>query len=244
MKNRVTTFLIYAALITTFASCTTGGGDYDESLPPGVHKVEAEEVIQTDRYTYIRVSEGDSAYWTAIGRSEILEGGTYYWSTGFEMQEFTSNDLKRTFRSIMFVEDFSDKPPVATQPAMTAPHGGSSSVMATGRQPVPEKQGIKVEKADGGYTIAELYADRNNLAGKKVKVRGEVVKYSPGIMNRNWVHLQDGTSDAGNYDLTVTTLEEVQTGEVVLFEGIISTGKDFGSGYFYELILEEGTRIR
>jgi hypothetical protein len=58
-------------------------------------------------------------------------------------------------------------------------------------------------------------------------------------MDRNWVHLQDGTSDSGSFDLTVTTEEEVNVGDVLTFEGKIKLDKDFGAGYSYEVIMEQ-----
>ena len=58
-------------------------------------------------------------------------------------------------------------------------------------------------------------------------------------MGKNWVHFQDGTSYEGAYDLMITTQENAQVGDVVIFEGVISLDKDFGAGYFYNVILEE-----
>ena len=58
-------------------------------------------------------------------------------------------------------------------------------------------------------------------------------------MNKNWVHLQDGTKDGTNFDLTITTLDSVKAGDIVVFEGKVTLDKDFGAGYFYEVILED-----
>ena len=55
----------------------------------------------------------------------------------------------------------------------------------------------------------------------------------------NWVHLQDGTKDGGNYDLAITTMDTVLVGAVVVFNGIISVNKDFGAGYVYDVIMED-----
>ena len=108
-----------------------------------------------------------------------------------------------------------------------------------GRQEAVEHWGISVAKADGGVSIGELYSRRKSFEGKTVRIRGEVVKFSGGIMNRNWVHIQDGTKDGDNFDLTITTQDSVKVGDLVLFEGKVALDKDFGAGYFYGLILEE-----
>src|SRR5665647_112453 len=101
------------------------------------------------------------------------------------MNKFHSKELDRDFDRIFFLETLSATPMVRENPMA----GNSRS----GRQIVAEKQEISVDRAEGGITISELYANRKSYAGKSVKIRGEVVKFSPDIMNRNWVHVQDGT---------------------------------------------------
>ena len=60
-------------------------------------------------------------------------------------------------------------------------------------------------------------------------------------MNQNWIHLQDGSSNSGEFDFTITTAEEAKVGEIITVEGIITLDKDFGAGYFYSIIMENGT---
>ncbi len=62
-----------------------------------------------------------------------------------------------------------------------------------------------IKKAEGGKTVGEIFADKDQLAGKQVVVRAKVVKYNPQIMGKNWLHMEDGTGKAGSNDLTVTT---------------------------------------
>ena len=57
-------------------------------------------------------------------------------------------------------------------------------------------------------------------------------------MDRNWVHLKDGTSHSGKSDLTFTTLEEVKVGDIVILEGTVALEKEYGAGYIYPLIVE------
>jgi hypothetical protein len=79
----------------------------------------------------------------------------------------------------------------------------------------------------------------NKLNGKTVKVRGKVMKYNPGIMGTNWIHIQDGTAFQDDFDLLVTSDTQVQLGQVITAEGKIVTNKDFGSGYAYKVLIEE-----
>jgi hypothetical protein len=108
-----------------------------------------------------------------------------------------------------------------------------------GRQTLEKVDGIKVEPVSGGVRLSEIFANKANYAGKKVKVTGQVVKFSEEIMNKNWVHLQDGSEVEGSYDLTITTMDKVEVGQVVTFEGTLTLDKDFGYGYKYDLLLED-----
>jgi hypothetical protein len=236
MKIYARSLWLIASLSVLMFSCNENTEKKVPDLSPNAHKVRAEEVIQTSAYTYVRVSADDRDYWIAVPRMEVKTGETYYWSRGGEMVNFTSKELRRTFRSIFFIEDFSAEP--ITLNRQPAPVPGS------GNQAPAEHKGISVPKAEGGVTIAELYSKRKSFEGKTVKIRGEVVRFSKSIMNRNWVHIQDGTSDGPDFDLTITTQDSVRIGEIVIFEGKVSLEKDFGAGYFYGVILEDARLVK
>ena len=67
------------------------------------------------------------------------------------------------------------------------------------------------------------------------------MKVNPGIMNRNWVHLKAAGEDGGQ--VVVTTQDEVEVGEMVRMQAVVKRNRDFGSGYRYDLLLEEGRLI-
>ena len=226
---------LLAAIIVLSVSCKTKN-KADENLAPNVHKVTAEEVIQTSGYTYLRVSEDRKEIWIAITRQEVEKGKFYYYIPGIEMTDFVSKELKRTFKSIFFVDKFSEQPitNIKTNVANTP----------KGNLPAVAKEGIKVEPAVGGITIAELYAKKDSYAGKTVKIKGEVVKYNAEIMGKNWVHLQDGTNSNGSFDIAFTTNDVTKIGDVVTFEGTVTLKKDFGAGYFYEVIIENAKLLQ
>jgi hypothetical protein len=242
MKIKLFVLGLLTGFTAIMASCQSDGVKRTEGLAPNAQQVTAEEVIQTSMYTYVRVADGEKDYWVAINKAEVELDKTYYWSAGAEMRNFTSKELNRTFPSIMFVSDFTDQPitTVVAAPPQQMPAGETMA----GKPQAPQQEGIKVEKAKGGLTIAEVFAKKTSLDGKSIRVRAQVVKFAPMIMNRNWVHLQDGTKDGSNFDLTVTTQDIIKVGEVVTFEGIVGLNKDFGAGYFYEVILENGKLVQ
>jgi len=192
--------------------------------------VVVQEVIQTTSYTYLKVKEADRDFWIAIAKRQIAAGATISFAGGLEMNNFESKDLQRTFETIYFVDRIVVGGAPAPQQSMSMPHG---------MKPELEKQEISVEPAEGGITIGELFANRDSYADKTMLVRGQVTKVNRAIMGKNWAHLQDGTGGSGGFDLTVTTTEQVNVGDVVTFEGKIALNKDFGSGYSYEIIMEQ-----
>jgi hypothetical protein len=92
-------------------------------------------------------------------------------------------------------------------------------------------------------TISDLYQQRAALNGQQVTLRGKVVKVNNLIMDRNWVHLQDGSGDAadGSNDITITTQDKAQVNEQVTVTGTLAVDLDFGSGYKYPLLVEKAT---
>jgi hypothetical protein len=109
---------------------------------------------------------------------------------------------------------------------------------------ITSKADVKIEPCADCITIAKLLTDKKDYEGKVIKVKGQVTKYNGGIMGKNWIHIQDGTEYKDSYDLTVTTDITVAVGETVTFEGKIALDKDFGYGYVYEVIMEEGKSIQ
>ncbi len=90
-------------------------------------------------------------------------------------------------------------------------------------------------------TVAAVYQEKEQLKDQQIQIHGKVVKVNNGIMNRNFLHLQDGTGTQGSNDLTVTSQETAQVGDEVIVTGTVSVNVDFGSGYLYPLLIEKAT---
>ncbi|MCB9248235.1 MAG: hypothetical protein H6613_06675 [Ignavibacteriales bacterium] len=52
------------------------------------------------------------------------------------------------------------------------------------------------------------------------------------------IHLQDGTKFGESVDITVTSDQPVKVGDTIVIEGTVALDKDFGAGYFYDVIVE------
>ncbi len=182
-------------------------------------------------YSYLQLKENDKLYWVAVPRMEIENGESIYFSQYMEMKDFKSETLNRTFESVLFVNDASKS---MNQMDMKNPHSDVQSL---------DKQPISVGTLKDGKTIADIYKNKQSLKGKTVKVKGKVVKFNSGIMNRNWLHIQDGTDNNGDFDLLLTTDETAKVGDIIIAEGKVAIDKDFGAGYFYPVLVEEAKII-
>jgi hypothetical protein len=112
---------------------------------------------------------------------------------------------------------------------------------STTRRPGGEVDLAGIARADGGKTVAEVFAESAALANQKVSVRGKVVKTNAGIMNKDWLHIRDGSGADGTNDLTVTTTTTPlpKIGDTVVISGTVVVDKDFGMGYQYPVLIED-----
>lgn len=90
-------------------------------------------------------------------------------------------------------------------------------------------------------TVAELHKNKDSLANKPIRAKGKVIKANNGIRGFNFVHIQDGTGAQGNNTLIVRSKHTANVGDEVTIAGTVIINRDFGSGYFYPLLIEEAT---
>ncbi|MCF8241811.1 MAG: hypothetical protein K9J16_10525 [Melioribacteraceae bacterium] len=216
-----------------------------EQLSDGTHKVKVVEKMDAAGYSYLNVEEDSKTYWIAVPTMNIEPGEYVYYSRSMEMTNFKSNTLDRTFDSILFVEDASMNAGTAGAGSMQMPEGHpqiqSSNKMPESHPDVKTagKMEVEIEPVSGGSTVADIFKNKSELAGKPVVIHGKVTKFNGGIMGRNWIHIQDGTDYNGSFDLLVTSQEEFKVGDVVTLEGKVAVDQDFGAGYAYDVLIEE-----
>jgi hypothetical protein len=238
------------------ASATTAAGN---APPLGSVTGKILETMNSGGYTYMKLSSGGGEVWTAVNAAKVKKGQTVTVANAMAMDGFESKTLHRKFDRILFGSLAApggpgSAPPIdaaaAQQGQMPPGHPDASDPKyremmaaqhAAAAQGPADVGSVKVPKAEGGKTVAEIYADRKTLADKDVSVRGKVVKFLPGIMGRNWLHVRDGsgTADKKDNDLTVTTDETAAIGDVVVVKGTVKIDQDFGAGYAYPVLIEK-----
>jgi hypothetical protein len=189
------------------------------------------EVLQTDRYTYLELDDHAEKYWIAVTRQPINVGEKIVFSDGILKNNFESKEFNRIFETIYLVSRFQRLGIKSSVPA--------ESVESQDNSPAADHDHVHSDQEStlpgGSVSIDELISNSAAYSEKKVEVTGTVVKVNYNIMGRNWVHIRN---QAGNPELTITTTEQVTEGDRVTFEGVIHTQRDFGAGYYYEVIME------
>lgn len=201
-----------------------------------VHKIVINEFMNGGGYTYINVNEEGKDYWMAIPNTEVEKGMTFYYTGGLVMKEFNSEELDRTFDEIIFADKISTTKEMVSQPKAN-PHEPSS-------KNVPSKSYELIEQPSNGTDLVTILTNRNDLNNKSVVIKGKVIKVNNGILDKNWVHIVDGTGFENKKAITITTQEKVKVDDIVTFKGIVTLNKDFGYGYVYDILIEEGELVQ
>ncbi|MGA9271344.1 MAG: hypothetical protein WBV45_12030 [Lutimonas sp.] len=235
MKN-----IIFAFSLMTLLSC----GKKDKEYRNISNQNESREVIiekseSAGNYTYLSVTEGDESYWIAVSGKGFETGETIYFKNFMEMNDFESKELDKTFETILFVDNYSREPDGLEK---AAEERAKASSQAKKRMDAMIDS-IKIAPAPGGISIAELYGNPEKYKDKQVVVRGQIIKINRDIMDKNWVHIMDGTR-VDRSDLTFTTTEDFQLGDTITIRGKVALDKDFGAGYVYPLIVEEAKQVQ
>lgn len=259
MKLIIPNLIVALVTIATIWSCNDGpkvivpknnstlpanSGIFTSTEPVGsksgftdnLHAVVVNEILPTSKYVYLNVTESGDQFWIAVRKQEIKLGGTYYYRKGLLKTNYECKECNKVFDTIYLVSNLvqedhrigtdNDKfqnPDVFTRPNF--------------QEDIPTHTDKSIEHK-GHVTIAEIVANPKLYENKSVELRGICVKVNPNIMNRNWIHLKDGSKD--DYDLVITSNTFIDEGETVAIKAVVSLNRDFGAGYKYDLILENG----
>lgn len=221
------------------------------------------ERLDAPPYSYLRLQTEAGEAWAAVPQSNVARGAAVVVVGGLPIKNFESKTLKRKFDVITFgTLGTAPAPGAATgelppgHPAMGGAMGAPGSAapgMGAMNGPMPPHGGamgstavdvgdVKVPRAAGpdARTVAEIHAQRAALKDRPVTLRGKVVKFNPGILGKNWLHLRDGTGTAGkDNDITVTSQDTAGVGDVVVVKGKVAVDLDIGMGTPYPVIIQD-----
>lgn len=240
MRKKRTIFVTMSMMLffSLTAMVFSQAGDQKTRHKVRFHKGKVLTTMNSGGYTYVEIQEKDKRTWAAARQFDVSVGDTVEFPGGMLMKNFNSKTLNRTFESILFVSVMRVVKPGEGPTTGTMLPKGHLPVGRKKAKAITVKPG-SVKKAEDGQTVAECYSLKDSLAGKTVRVRGKVVKFTARIMGKNWLHIQDGSAEGETGDLTVTTKETVNVGDLVVVTGKIAYDKNFGAGYVYKVIVED-----
>ena len=217
-------------------------------------------------YTYLLLEDKTGKVWAAIPKTPVKTGDEITIANIAVMKDFHTKTLEKTFDLILFAvpsagcpfkgsegEIISEMPsgmmpgkmPPAMMPQADVPHGAMPAMGDSTKKSRAIPKDIKVSKAVGedAYTIEEIYSKKEELSQKTITVRAIVVKFMPQVMEKNWIHIQDGTGsvEKRNNDISVSTLDTAEVGEEVIIKGTLGINKDFGMSCAFGALLEEAS---
>jgi len=189
------------------------------------------ETLDANGYTYLHIEDSfKKRYWAALEGVKIDKGVEVRFTEEMRAQKFESKSLGRTFDDLIFASNL--------QYRTATPEKGNLALLSEVVKDSPYKQ-------DGTLSVKEALEQRASLKDKTVAIRGKVVKVSPNILERNWVHIQDGTGEGSEVGRIVFTSKELpKVGDIVTAKGLVSVDKNFGSGYVYTIIVENASFIQ
>ena len=183
-----------------------------------VAQAQALQVLHHQGETFALVREGSWEFWiktpTQAHDAPIKPGDLLLIGHGERHVKLRHEGLARTFEEVL---DVGQQIKVVTQ--------------------AQSDRFIRVTPPPEGLSLEALYAQRQALAGEQVVVRGRVVKVNRGIFGAHWYHVQDGSGAKAPHDLTITSSDEAQLGQIITARGQLTIDHDLGFGYFYDAIL-------
>ena len=220
--------------------CISVGWAAEKSALPPTASISGKvlETRDVESYTYLRLKTKDGETWAAVARTPVKQGAEVTIENAMVMTNFESKSLKKKFDKIIFGS-------LGGAGAGAAGTGGDMAALHSGVAKAADVGNVKVTKATGpdARTVAEIVTKKAELKDKTVLVRGKVVKYTPDVLGKNWIHLRDGSGSApdNTHDVLVTTKDQAKIGDVVVVKGVVHTDRDLGSGYSYKVLIEEAT---
>lgn len=196
------------------------------------------EVINVGNYVYVRLEQPQM--WIASSPTGVAIGDLIDFGNGAEMRNFYSAKLDRTFESILFVPQISieNRNIDSLHRQATIQQGADHPIVSNPAVVAPPLPG-EITALKDGKTVAEILLDQEALDGSSISLRAKIVKVNENIMGRNWMTLQDGSGTNPEDKLIATSTQSASAGDVVIASGIVRRNVDIGSGYRYEVLLED-----
>ncbi|NOR43820.1 MAG: hypothetical protein GQ572_10830 [Gammaproteobacteria bacterium] len=228
VKQLISLTLFTTLVATSYLSNESIAANAEKTTlnPSAVFSGKLIKTFNSGGYTYVHIATDNGSVWAAGPVTKIEKEDKVSFTGKIAMSDFYSKSLNRKFDTIYFVDAYIIND-INTGVMTIDPHKNINKKQAAALK--------SFAKAENGQNIAEILKNKDTLAGKIVKVRGQVSKYTAQVMGKNWIHIRDNSS---NQDISITTDASTKLDDIVLVEGLLVLNKDYGYGYVYEILVE------
>ena len=184
------------------------------------------------KYTMMLIEEEGEQYWIGANFIDIAPGDQIEFIGGILMRDFHSSSMDHTFPEILLVTN------IRITEQVDVP--GDEEMTQTAPEPrevaIPSEP---VAQQPGQVSVADLFATRDDLAGKTISLTAQVIRVSANIQGKNWIVLADGTGSEPDNQVMVVTTETAMLGDTVTATGILRSDHTVGMGHSFKVLLND-----
>ena len=194
----------------------------------------------THGYTWLRVKDDSTEAWVAAPMLTVPDGANVQLAEYVPSQEIDPDVVPGHIHTVLFTTSVAGD---LVKLHQTGEHAAIHPLLPGGAvtQTDLDIELGSFDKAD--HDIGELHVRRDELSGRIIAVRGQVVKVAPSVTGRHFVYLRDGTGDRYTSILPAMIERPAEPGAVLLIVGRLAVARRFLYGGTFPLLLEHGRLV-
>ncbi len=199
-------------------------------------EVTVDESVEGPSYTYLKVHDTESNGWVVAPALTVPDKAEITIEQYVHMRDFEALEIGRRFDHVLVALRVNGAGVVLKE---TGEEAAVDPVLPASGVTMTEVSIRRVKIAKADLLLAEVNAQSAELAGRRVKIRGQVLRVMPRIRDRNWIWLRDGSGEQRDATLAVVIDRPVDPGQVLLLEGRVSVNRKFRIGGAHPVLLED-----
>ncbi len=198
--------------------------------------VTVDQAIETPSYTYLEVHDSTKKGWVVAPALSVPAGAEITVEHYVRMLDFDALEISKRFDEVLVAARVNG---VGVMLKETGEEAAVDPVLPASGVTMAEVSIRLVKITKGEHMLSEVIARADELAGKRIKIRGQVLRVVPRIRDRNWVWLRDGSGEQRRASLPVVIDRPVDPGQVLLLEGRVAVNRKFLIGGLHPVLLED-----
>jgi hypothetical protein len=192
--------------------------------------------MPTHGYTWLRVKDDSTESWVAAPMLAVPEGASVQLKGYVPSQDIDPDVVPGHVRTVLFAADVSGD---LVKLYQTGEHAAVHPLMPAGGVTRTDLDLDLPAIAKADHDIGELHVRRDELNGRIIAVRAQVVRIAPAVNGQHFVFTRDGSGDKYTSILPTMLERAVEPGDVLLLVGRFRVGAKFMYGGTHPLLLEQ-----